>query len=73
VRYLDIRAAYYKNREDVWWVNHGAMPIHPLKTVFDDVQTFLQNTNEIVILDFHEFPVGERYLCDIIPYYSMRA
>ncbi|PNF25047.1 hypothetical protein B7P43_G06994 [Cryptotermes secundus] len=56
VRYLDIRAAYYNDRNDVWWVNHGAVPIHPLQTVFDDVQTFLQNTNEIVILDFHEFP-----------------
>jgi hypothetical protein len=64
VRYLDIRAAYYEDRDTEWWVNHGLISIHPLQTVLDDVRTFLQNTNEIVILDFHEFPVGKKYyLC----------
>jgi hypothetical protein len=61
VRYLDIRAAHYIDREHVWWVNHGSIPIHPLQSVFDDVRTFLQKTNEIVILDFHQFPIGKRY------------
>ena len=73
VRYLDIRVAYYKDTDEVWWVNHGVVPIHPLQTVFDDVKTFLRNTHEIVILDFHEFPVGKRkklVVCYIIPYCS---
>lgn len=59
VRYLDIRAAYYPDTDEVWFVNHGLIRIHPLQSVFDDVRTFLQNTNEIVILDFHGFPVGK--------------
>jgi hypothetical protein len=59
VRYLDIRVAYYADRDEVWWVSHGIIPVHPLQPVFDDVRTFLQNTNEIVILDFHGFPVGK--------------
>jgi hypothetical protein len=74
VRYLDIRAAYYTDRDGVWWVNHGLIPVHPLQSVFDDVRTFLQNTNEIVILDFHEFPVGKDMLvCYIIPYNSTKT
>ncbi|XP_069686377.1 PI-PLC X domain-containing protein 1-like isoform X2 [Periplaneta americana] len=58
VRYLDIRAAYYPSTNETWWVNHGVMKIHPMKLILDDVKTFLENTNEIVILDFHEFPAG---------------
>jgi hypothetical protein len=66
VRYLDIRAAYYADRDEVWWVNHGITPIHPLQTIFDDVKTFLRNTHEIVILDFHEFPAGKKKTCSLL-------
>lgn len=34
------------------------MPIQPLKNLLDHVKTFLKHTNEIIILDFHNFPQG---------------
>jgi hypothetical protein len=66
VRYLDIRAGYYNNTDEVWWVNHGIVRVHPLQTVFDDIKTFLKNTNEIVILDFHGFPEGKEKTCSLL-------
>lgn len=59
VRYLDIRIGRYPETEEIWWTNHG--PFYrsvSLKTVIDQVKTFLDNTEEIVILDIREFPIG---------------
>ncbi|XP_031839276.1 PI-PLC X domain-containing protein 1 isoform X1 [Nomia melanderi] len=59
VRFLDIRVGHYPLSSEIWWTNHG--PLYrsvPLKTVIDQVKQFLNNTEEIVIMDFHEFPVG---------------
>ena len=58
IRYLDIRVGYYPNTDEKWYLNHGVINIRPLRDVLEDVQTFMENTNEIVILDFHEFPIG---------------
>ncbi|KAJ9599936.1 hypothetical protein L9F63_009764 [Diploptera punctata] len=58
IRYLDIRVGYYPNTDEKWYLNHGVISIHPLRDILEDVQTFMEKTNEIVILDFHEFPVG---------------
>ncbi|XP_012284591.1 PI-PLC X domain-containing protein 1 isoform X2 [Orussus abietinus] len=58
VRYLDIRVGHYPNTEELWWGNHGFVQIRPLQTVINDVKTFLANTQEIVIFDIHEFPIG---------------
>ncbi|XP_043521310.1 PI-PLC X domain-containing protein 1-like [Frieseomelitta varia] len=59
VRYLDIRVAYYPDTKEIWWTNHG--PFYrsvSLKTVIDQVKKFLDNTEEIVIMDIREFPIG---------------
>ncbi|XP_043284812.1 uncharacterized protein [Venturia canescens] len=58
VRYLDIRVGRYPGIQDLWWINHGFFSVHPLRLVIDDVKTFLDNTQEIVIFDVQEFPVG---------------
>ncbi|XP_071631995.1 PI-PLC X domain-containing protein 1 isoform X1 [Temnothorax longispinosus] len=58
VRYLDIRAGHYPNINSVWWANHGVFKSVPMQTVINQVKTFLDKTNEIVIFDIQEFPVG---------------
>lgn len=59
VRYLDIRLGHYPDSNEIWWTIHG--PFYrsvPLKTVIDHVKNFLDNTEEIVIMDIREFAVG---------------
>lgn len=58
IRYLDIRVGYYRSNSDKFWANHGISRLHPLTDVFRQVKEFIDSTNEIVILDFQEFPVG---------------
>lgn len=58
IRYLDIRVGYYRSNEEKFWANHGISRIHPLADVLRQVKEFVDSTNEIVILDFQEFPVG---------------
>ncbi|XP_053996108.1 PI-PLC X domain-containing protein 1-like isoform X1 [Hylaeus anthracinus] len=58
-RYLDIRVGHYPSTDEIWWTNHGAFYRSvSLKTVIDQVKQFLENTEEIVIFDLHEFPIG---------------
>ncbi|XP_034951432.1 PI-PLC X domain-containing protein 1-like [Chelonus insularis] len=57
-RYLDIRVGRYPNNKMIFWGNHGLIRIVPLQNVIDDVKLFLGNTDEIVIFDVQEFPVG---------------
>ncbi|XP_043466497.1 PI-PLC X domain-containing protein 1-like [Leptopilina heterotoma] len=57
-RYLDIRVGYYATEEIQWWGSHGLVAVVPFQTVVEDVKTFLDNTDEIVIFDVQEFPVG---------------
>lgn len=61
VRYLDIRVGHYPNTNSVWWANHGVFKSVPMQTVVNQVKTFLDNTNEIVIFDIQEFPVGNTF------------
>ncbi|XP_076172521.1 PI-PLC X domain-containing protein 1 [Ptiloglossa arizonensis] len=59
VRYLDVRVGYSSFTDEIWWTYHG--PFYrsvSLKTVIDQVKMFLDNTEEIVIVDIREFPVG---------------
>lgn len=61
VRYLDIRVGYYRKRDDdsqQFWVNHGISRQHPLNDVLQQVRDFVSKTNEIVIFDIQEFPIG---------------
>ncbi|XP_043589596.1 PI-PLC X domain-containing protein 1-like [Bombus pyrosoma] len=65
VRYLDIRVGRYSETDEIWWTNHG--PFYrsvSLKTVIDQVKEFLDNTEEIVIIDIREFPVGFNNISD---------
>lgn len=59
VRYLDIRVGYYRATEPQFWVNHGISRQQPLIKVLRQVRDFVLETNEIVIFDVQEFPVGE--------------
>lgn len=58
IRYLDMRIGYYRSNEHKFWANHGISRIHPLTDVLRQVKSFVDSTDEIVILDFQEFPVG---------------
>lgn len=65
VRYLDIRVGHYPLTNEIWWANHGVVPLIPLKVVIEQVKEFLDNTEEIVIFDVQEFPIGNYYRCYI--------
>ncbi|KZS17294.1 PI-PLC X domain-containing protein 1 [Daphnia magna] len=58
IRYLDVRVGYYPEREDKFWLNHNYARVNPLRFLIEDLKTFLEATQEVVILDFHRFPVG---------------
>jgi hypothetical protein len=58
IRYLDIRVGYYRSNEEKFWANHGISRLHPLSAVIQQVKEFVDATNEIVIFDVQEFPVG---------------
>jgi hypothetical protein len=58
IRYLDIRVGYYRSNDHKFWANHGISRLHPLVDILKQVKDFIDETNEIVILDFQEFPVG---------------
>lgn len=58
VRYLDVRVAHYPSTAEKFWVNHDKYRIRPLITLLEDVKRFVEETKEIVFLDFHGFPIG---------------
>lgn len=58
VRYIDLRIGYYRSNDDKFWANHGISRLHPLSDILRQVKEFIDATNEIIILDFQEFPVG---------------
>lgn len=58
-RYIDLRVGYYSSNREPWWGNHGVVRLHPIRVIFNDLKEFLNNTQEIVILDIQEFPVGK--------------
>ncbi|XP_026463530.1 PI-PLC X domain-containing protein 2-like, partial [Ctenocephalides felis] len=74
IRYLDIRVGFYKgtrwpisvfnrlrnkeSRPDEFWVNHGPAKMQPLEGVLKEINSFAERTNEIIIVDIQEFPVG---------------
>lgn len=59
VRYLDIRVGYYRATDPPFWVNHGISRQQPLMKILQQVRDFVMETNEIVIFDVQEFPVGK--------------
>lgn len=58
IRYVDIRVAHYPNTDEKWWINHGSARYQPLHTLFSAVRRFVEETNEIIFMDFHGFPIG---------------
>ncbi|XP_035717341.1 PI-PLC X domain-containing protein 1-like isoform X1 [Vespa mandarinia] len=71
IRYLDIRVGYYPSKPNAtehdeesknitrFWVNHDTSRITPLSPIIKDVRNFLDVARgEVVIMDFHRFPVG---------------
>lgn len=58
IRYIDLRIGYYKRAEPQFWANHGISRQQPLQDVLRAVYDFVTDTNEIVVIDFQEFPVG---------------
>lgn len=59
VRYLDIRVGYYRASQPQFWVNHGITRQQSLTKVLQQVKDFVLETNEIVIFDVQEWPVGK--------------
>jgi hypothetical protein len=57
---LDLRVGYYRSNDEKFWANHGITRLQPLTDILKQVKDFVDSTNEIVILDFQEFPVGFR-------------
>jgi len=58
IRYLDIRVGYYTTGSEKFWINHDFYRMRPLSSLVNDVKKFVQESKDIVILDFHRFPVG---------------
>lgn len=61
VRYLDIRIGYYRAMQPKFWVNHGITRQQSLEKVLQQVKDFVMETNEIVIFDIQEWPVGKLF------------
>jgi len=58
IRSLDVRVGYYPNTDEKFYSNHDQVRIRPLRALVEDVKKFVLETGEIVMLDFHRFPVG---------------
>ncbi|RZF49295.1 hypothetical protein LSTR_LSTR011819 [Laodelphax striatellus] len=69
IRYLDFRVGIYPIRrsngshdlddDSNFWINHDLIKVRPLVPALKDVRKFLEaSKGEIIILDFHRFPVG---------------
>lgn len=71
IRYLDLRVGYYRSNDEKFWANHGISRMHPLREILKQVKDFIDSTNEIVILDFQEFPVGFRNSYEVHQQFAM--
>lgn len=58
IRYLDLRVGHYRKFDHAFYIVHSVIKFQPLIEVLDAVKRFVDETNEIVIIDFQEFPVG---------------
>lgn len=58
VRYLDLRAAFYRRQQPQFWINHAVFRMNPMVRLLQQIRDFVRETNEIVIVDFHGFEVG---------------
>uniref|UniRef100_A0A182P0Y5 Phosphatidylinositol-specific phospholipase C X domain-containing protein n=1 Tax=Anopheles epiroticus TaxID=199890 RepID=A0A182P0Y5_9DIPT len=58
VRYIDLRVGHYKNSATPFWANHGISRLHPLGDILEQIKRYAQETEEIIVVDVQEFPVG---------------
>lgn len=58
IRYLDLRIGYYRDSDEEFYINHGITKQKPLSTIIEQIKKFVTATNEIVIVGFKEFPIG---------------
>lgn len=58
IRYLDLRVGHYRKAENAFYIVHSIVRFQPLVEVLAAVKDFVDETNEIVIVDFQEFPQG---------------
>lgn len=58
IRYLDLRVGHYDRQQHEFWIVHSIARFQPLIEVLAAVKDFVEETNEIVIIDFQEFPIG---------------
>lgn len=58
IRYLDLRVGHYRKFDHAFYIVHSVIKFQPLIEVLEAVKSFVEETNEIVIIDFQEFPVG---------------
>ncbi|XP_035223126.1 PI-PLC X domain-containing protein 1-like [Stegodyphus dumicola] len=59
LRYFDLRIGYYTHSEEKYYINHNFLRTeHSVKSVLHEVLQFINATKEVVILDFHKFPIG---------------
>ncbi|XP_076350893.1 PI-PLC X domain-containing protein 2-like [Tachypleus tridentatus] len=66
IRFLDLRVGFYPHTKEKFWINHRLFSVNnTLVTVLQDVANFLQVTEEVVLLDFHNFPTGFLYRPEI--------
>ena len=49
---------YYGDTPERFWIVHNVVKMNPLYVILQDIRKFLQQTKEIVIVDFHRFPKG---------------
>lgn len=57
-RYLDLRVGFDYQSKHLWWLHHEIYPVRPLSHVLEDIKTFVEATNEIIIVEFHKFHTG---------------
>uniref|UniRef100_T1JAK6 Reelin domain-containing protein n=1 Tax=Strigamia maritima TaxID=126957 RepID=T1JAK6_STRMM len=58
IRYLDFRVGLYSTTRERFWLNHGDFKVNPLQRALTDLGSFLNSTQEIIILDVHRFQWG---------------
>jgi len=54
----DLRVGFDNQSEHFWWLHHETYPVRPLSHILGDIETFVEATNEIVIVEFHKFQTG---------------
>ncbi|KFB35918.1 hypothetical protein ZHAS_00002872 [Anopheles sinensis] len=57
-RYLDIRVGRYNAMKVPFWTANNMVKMHKLSQILEQVQKFVEETNEIVIFDIHGFTFG---------------